>query len=295
MKSSKLDEVGVSLKARRHTRRLSAADASLPVDRYLEKLGLQTEFVIRLDDSLAEDEAGRTVPIGDKHVIILNANDRPERQRFTAFHEVAHVVLGLPTEHNAKCEAFARRSPNEILCDVFAAELLLPGHLARPVVEDSDFGFQAIEDLAQKFSASLAAAGSRFAVLCSRPCFFVLTKHGIVRYASRSTGMRQFGGWIRPGQAPPTTSMAARLTRSPNLDGPVEIDAVDWLDDWTRGGFLLEDSRHFARFNQTLSLLWFEDDDRVGHEREYSDVVDDEDALRPLDGVLPWPGKRKRR
>ena len=42
-------------------------------------------------------------------------------------------------------------------------------------------------------------------------------------------------------------------------DSPEEIDADIWFSDWERGGTLLEEARHFAPWDQTLTLLWFKD------------------------------------
>ena len=57
-----------------------------------------------------------------------------------------------------------------------------------------------------------------------------------------------------------------------------------------RGGVLQEGARHFPRWNQTLPLLWFEDDRVPSSASDYVEDDDDEEpALRPLDGVLPWP------
>ena len=90
--------------------------------------------------------------------------------------------------------------------------------------------------------------------------------------------------------------MAAALIRSAKVDGPIEVSADEWFDDWKRGGVLQEDARHFPRWNQTLALLWFEDGLVPSSSSEYvDDDDDDEPALRPLDGVLPWPGKNRRR
>jgi hypothetical protein len=74
------------------------------------------------------------------------------------------------------------------------------------------------------------------------------------------------------------------------------VAATEWLDGWKGGGFLMEDARHFVPWNQTLSLLWFKDDRIPDANSEYDDNEDDEEpALRPLDGILPWPSKRGRR
>lgn len=291
-----MDELDVIVRARRVSNSLTPDHIRLPLESYLKAMSaLPHDIVFRFDTTLGHDEAGHTVVVAGKRCIIINANDRPERQRFTACHEVAHIVLGLPTEHENAGSQFARRSPNETLCDVFAAELLLPCHLFQPLVEDSDFGFAAIERLAGDFVASLAATGSRFATVCDRPCAFVLTQNGTIRYVSRSKSLRECGGWIRPGQKVPDASLAAQLIRSAKMDGPIEVSADEWFEDWKRGGILLEDARHFARWNQTLALLWFEDD-RVPVSSKYVDDEDDEEpALRPLDGVLPWPGKSRRR
>lgn len=291
-----MDEPTAIIRAIRMTRTLTMEQVQLPLESYLKTMqGLPSDIVIRKDDTLGEGEGGHTMVVAGKRCIIINGNDRPERQRFTACHEVAHIVLDLPTEHDNDGGQFARRSPNEVLCDVFAAEVLLPRHLFRPLVEDSDLEFAAIERLANDFVASLAATGSRFAEMCDRPCAFVLARDGIVQYASRSKSLKESGGWISPGQKLPSESLAARLLRSTEAESSAAVDAVEWLSDWKKGGFLLEEARHFPRWKETLSLLWFEEDRVPTSDSKYSDDDDEEPALKPLDGVLPWPGKSRRR
>ena len=293
-----MDELDIILRARRMSRDLTEGQVRLPLEPYLKSMnGLPEDIVLRFDQTLGAGEAGHTLRVAGKQCIVINGNDRLERQRFTACHEVAHIVLGLPTEHENAGSPFARRFPNETLCDVFAAELLLPCHLVQPLVQDSDFGFAAIERLARDFVASLSATGSRFAAVCDRPCAFVLTQNGIIRYASRSKSLRESGAWIRPNQKVPDVSLAAQLIRSGNLDGPIEVNADEWFEDWRRGGVLQEDARHSPRWNQTLALLWFEEERvPVSSSSVYLDDDDDEEpALRPLDGSLSWPGHSKRR
>jgi hypothetical protein len=289
-----VDEFNVILRARPVCRPLTANHVGLPIEAYFAAMnGLPEGIIVRFDDTLGPDEAGHTVAVAGRQCIVINANDRPERQRFTACHEVAHILLGLPTEHERGGSDFARRSPNETLCDVFAAELLLPSHLFQPLVEDVDIGFAAVEKLSGEFVASLAATGSRFATVCDRPCAFVLIQDGAIRYTSRSKSLRECGAWVRPSQRVPQTSMAGKLIRSEAVDGPIEVAAEEWFDDWKRRGVVWEEARHSARLNQTLALLWF-DDDRVPSSSS-EEGEDEELALQPLDGVLPWPGKHRRR
>lgn len=289
-----MDEASVVLRARQMSRHLTAAQVQLPLTEFVKALNhVPDNIAVRLDEQMEAGQAGHTVKIAGKHCIIINANDPVERQRFTLCHELAHIVLGLATEHDEDSGPLRGRSPNEILCDVFAAELLLPAHLARPVVEESELEFASIERLARTFGASLSAAASRFASLCDRPCASVLIQNGIVRYGSRSRALQELRAFVRPRQRVSELSMAGRLIRSEVIEGPLEVSADEWFDDWSRGGTVLEDAKHFPRWNQTLALLWFEDEDGPSAEAD-NEEGDEEQLLRPLDGILPWPGRRRR-
>lgn len=79
-------------------------------------------------DELGEGESGYTItkPNG-KHIITVNSLETDERQRFTICHEIAHIVLGLESSHEeVPSWSYAKRHPNEIACDTFASELLMP-------------------------------------------------------------------------------------------------------------------------------------------------------------------------
>ncbi len=97
----------------------------------------------------------------------------------------------------------------------------------------------------------------------------------------------------------PQGSLSAKLRGAVACDSPAEIEADEWFQHWERGGTLLEEARHLDRFDQTLTLLWFEDEEvpppKRGTGRD-SEIEEDEDGLlQELDGVLRWPGKKKRR
>ena len=68
---------------------------------------------------------------------------------------------------------------------------------------------------------------------------------------------------------------------------------------------LLEEARYLARWDQVLTLLWFESEEvpRVrgdrherGMESEGRELRDDEEefGLKELDGNLRWPSKKRR-
>ena len=79
-------------------------------------------------EELDAGESGYTItkPNG-RHIVTVNSLEIEQRQRFTICHEIAHIILKLSSSHlEVPSWAFAKRDPNEVACDTFAAELLMP-------------------------------------------------------------------------------------------------------------------------------------------------------------------------
>ena len=89
---------------------------------------------------------------------------------------------------------------------------------------------------------------------------------------------------------------------------PVSADV--WFSDWERGGTLLEEARHLPKWDQTLSLIWFESEEsptvaaaRPEKRWEYEGrdtpqgrrEEEDDDGLKELDGNLRWDRKNRYR
>jgi Zn-dependent peptidase ImmA (M78 family) len=171
-----MDELGAVLKARELVKKVNPTTFPVPVEVYAQHVGA----VIRPQTDLGPDELGWSFQSDGKHYICTNANDKPERQRFTVCHELAHIVLGLRSDHQASTWwSYAKRPPAEIWCDIFAAELLLPYGLFKPQAEKSLISLAAIDDLAARFRASTTATGSRYAAVVSTPLAFVLSEQGV--------------------------------------------------------------------------------------------------------------------
>lgn len=287
-----MDEATAVMRARKLVRRVRPDVVPVRVEQYAAEIDAQ----IRVETDLEPGEAGYSLEVGGKRFICVNSGELTSRQRFTICHEIAHFVLELPSDHQTSPgESYARRPPNEILCDVFAAELLLPIELFGPRVVRSEMSMGAVSELANEFDASFSATGSRFAAVGEAPCAFVLAEGGIVRYVSRSKALRDASAFIPFGSRLPPASLTERLRQGRAPAGPEECDADLWFAQWERGGVLLEDARHSETWDRTLTLLWFEDEDVPEKSSQESDGRDEEAALTELDGVLPWPSKRGRR
>ena len=285
------DELDIATKAREFIKHCGPLALPVSVHAYAAQInGMVAE------ETLGDNEdAWSFRDTGGKYRICVNCAQSPRRRRFSVCHEVAHVVLGIESDHSTPSWSYARRPAGEIACDVFAAELLLPYQLFKPRVDSADMGLAAIGDLADAFDASLLSTGSRFATFSRELCAFVVAEGGKIRYSARSARLRQAKGWIRPGLPLPADSYSARVRAGESLSGPEEAEPDHWFEDWERDGVLIEDTRHIGQWDQTLTLLWFDDEGLAPQAPERKQWDEDAYRLRELDGVLPWPGRSKRK
>ena len=289
-----MDETEVQQLARSFIAPLDLRDISRDLSVYLRAANARL-----VEEELAPGESGNTLTRPDgKHVITVNSTEKPERQRFTVCHEIAHIVLKLPSRHGEVAPwAFAKRDPNEIACDTFAAELLMPYALWLARVPNDEPTAKTIQYLADAFGVSFPAAASRYATLARFPCASVTMERGFIRYGARSTSLRRIGAWIAPRTTIPKGSVAHRLREAGSTS--IESDEVDqdlWFQDWTSGLTMHELSRHYAAFDTTISLLWFAEEDMPERERDrFGRTVEDDGGLQELTGTLDWKKKTRRR
>ena len=293
-----MNEFRTILKAREFVRK--AGIARVPVD--IKCLATAANAKIKIVHDLSDAESGQTTQYGGKHFIIVNGNHKETRQRFTVLHEVAHIVLDLPSQHHGPklttsvLMRYGRRPEEEILCDVFAAECLLPHDRFSKDVGDVDVSLDAVKALAREYKASLPSTGSRFALCANEPCAFVLSEEGFIRYVSRSKFLNELKGWISFNVSVPNGSVAHRLFRDEaNTAGYDELPTEVWFNGGIKNRpMLAEEAILLEEWNQCLSLIWFDESLRPIHERREEDE-NDEPLLGKLDGILPWPSKRRRR
>lgn len=285
-----MDEFVAALKAREFVANVQSTAVPVNVNLYAEAVCATW----RTDKTLPPQVAGYSTKLGDKTIIVTNENDTDERQRFTTCHEIGHIVLAIPTQHSNSDDLFSytRRPLNEIWCDVFAAELLLPHKIFKTRISKCASEFEIIETLADEFEASLACTGSRYAANTADSCAFILSEKGYVRFASISKTLREAGARIPKGAEIPHASATRAVINGEWFDSAQEISADHWLYDWKHGGIFFEEARYFPRWEQSLTLLVMDEDDRRA---ATTARTDDGEGLCELNGVLSWPGKRHRR
>ncbi len=289
-----MTEFEAEQKARRFVQ--DAGITAVPVD-----LGL---YVAKVDgkvslDMLDPGEAGYTMVTGAGPLITINEMDRATRRRFTVCHEIGHLVLALPSEHGRDPDwSHARRSPNEVCCDVFAAELLLPVVFFAPLARGLAPDFDAVDDLRVKFFASREATASRLAATSRLACGYVLSEGGKVRHIVRSPALRDAQGWVPRGTPLPAGSAAAALRGGTGRSGSATYSGDVWFEGW-QDVELSESSVFNPEYDQTLTLLHCTDQDELdalprpgAPQREGND--EDDALLKALDGYPGWLGSGRR-
>lgn len=285
-----MDETVAITRARKLLK--DAGITKAPVD--VESLALAAGFKVSRKE-LPDGEAGSTFERRGQRHIWVNQNDSPVRQRFTILHEIAHHVLELPSRHGEtvpadELERFTGRHPEEVLCDTFAAECLVPWALIQPLAEDKDFTLEHLAELADHFQASRSCIASRFAQAADGHVAFVVAENGVVKYSIGSKALRDARVWITKGIPPPPNSAAAKAHKA-EISGlhEADIEGTDWsTSDDARRFSCYEQATYHAPTKQTQSILNFEEVDQRPVSIGYRARHDDDDLLDELDGRPGW-------
>lgn len=129
---------------------------------------------VRLVDDI-EASACLVTPPGQRSQIHLNASDSYRRRRFSLGHEITHTFFpGYALQAQYRCAPIStpRLSADlniEALCDVGAANLLLPRRLLLPRLGPLAPDLELVQAVSEEFDASLIATLHRLADLSSAP------------------------------------------------------------------------------------------------------------------------------
>lgn len=291
-----MDELTVQAKAREFMRGLDLSRIRDDLSVYVDKVNARVRT-----EEMDEGESGYTLTKRDgSSTITVNDRERMERRRFSICHEIGHLVLGLGSNHEAIPPwSYAKRHENEVWCDMFAAELLMPYDNLKAAVDGEEPSFQLVERLRDQYRTSFPATASRVAALSDYPCAFVTMDAKVLRYAARSVPLKRLNAWIAPRTPIPPGSVVHGVVASGEREGgPATVDQDVWFADWPKGYDLTEIARHYPEYDQAFALVWFEEDDGPSEPVKTSTRTapsQDDELLRELDGTLPWPGKGRRR
>jgi len=144
-----------------------AGVSSPPVD--LRRVA-EAQGVARIEETDLGSLDGCLIPTADGFVIKLNSTMPERRRRFSLAHEIAHTLLRTApagckhgdVSNRATISRPRSRHWEEWLCDMIAAEILMPRLSFRRWLSRTEASIRAIEVTATRFDVSVQAAAVRF-------------------------------------------------------------------------------------------------------------------------------------
>jgi Zn-dependent peptidase ImmA (M78 family) len=129
--------------------------APIPIQYVIESYVADVNFVTKMDYPFPEGVSALTTKDMDiGWLIIINGREIIERQRFSAAHELGHLVLFKNQPSKVFCSD--DNGWNEKLCDRFAGDILMPDALIHELYKSNPSPY--IEDVAKLFRVSKPVA-----------------------------------------------------------------------------------------------------------------------------------------
>lgn len=210
----------------------------------------------------------RIVGCQDRAIITVNSTSPPKRQRFSIAHELGHWH-----HHRGRClicrvDEIRPRSPTspERLADGYAADLLMPAYLFRPIalrLPRLDFG--AVRSVADAFDVSLAAAAIRLVQADLHAAMLICHGPSGRKWFLRPKGIPD--RWF-PQEELDAESFAfgVQFGRDDEPKFPRKIGADAWFDRAGADRFEIKEQTIRVGPDETLTLLLFTEEDMLNEE-----------------------------
>lgn len=235
----------------------------------------------------------RILGAGDRAIITVDVNSPRPRQRFSAGHELGHWMRDRgKVAFSCTARNLARDWDDdnpERRANRYAANLLLPRRFVERTARGMPPTLASSRAIADAFTMSLLASAIRLVELGSHPAMAVGTS-----VAGRDWFVRSplVPGELWPLRKPGESTLATRLLAgSPTVQGPVEVDADEWIDHPDASRYVVVEDSCRMREDFILTLLWWKDETQI---LAFRDQDDDEDD-GGLTGELTFGPRRRRR
>lgn len=207
--------------------------------------------------------AGMLTQRGGKLVVRVRASDGLGRRRFSVLHEAIHTVLpGFTEAPQYRCGDQAR-SRIEQLCDLGAAELLLPRRFFVRDLARASSGLKGVEELADVYEASIEATALRAVSLAASPAMLAVFslrhkpsergREAIVEPRLRLDYATSRGEWpyMRRHKSVSADSSFMRAFNGEFVDGVADLDEIAAGD----AGPVRVTARRYGNSGRVLALV----------------------------------------
>lgn len=166
------------------------ADGIVNVIALLEENGIK---IVQIDAPMSFDGLSSLVN-GIQPVIVLNKNFASERMRFTAMHELGHLIMNIDKSIEGKAA--------ESICHAFANEILLPEEVFRNVVgfRRRDITYPELEYLQKQFGISCDA------IMHKAKDINIVSDSGYRQFCIKKNSFPEYRSLIEKSIYPPETT-----------------------------------------------------------------------------------------
>jgi IrrE N-terminal-like domain len=207
----------------------------------------------------------RIMGLDDSAIITINVNSSPERKRFSGGHELGHWMRDRGTatfqcDEQMFVREWSEDNP-EKRANRFAADLLLPAKMFRPLSKDLPITFATVEKLAAIFKMSISATAIRLVEYGSYPAMLICSSAaGREWYVASSTVNGKLWPVDHPGHS--TRAVALLQGRNPGL-GPQDKRADQWIKNFRADQYWVKEDSQLWTNQSVLSLIWWEDESQL--------------------------------
>ncbi len=237
-------------------------------------------FHISYEEKDLSTEGFEGISLGDKQAagIIVNSKiNMPTRKRFTAMHEIGHVVLHIfpevvTTFRCTKKDISSRKSSKQVYeneANTFAASLLLPKHFVKPIVSKNDLTWDFIKEVADKCEASLQATARRLVTLTTEEYALIIQYENDVWHPLKSASCNQF---IDRNKFPDSLQKREIIEDKNFPSSWDECDANEWVSNDKPCPAIKYSSIYYPEYKLTMTMLylpevdgWDEEEDEWEH------------------------------
>lgn len=227
--------------------------------------------------------SGWLVRVGEDYAIVYATHiDSIGFQHFSVAHELGHFAIDGHFEHvfldgseHQSRAGFQASDGIEREADYFAACLLMPKKLCKPLINRSQDGMVAVLTLAKECRTSLTAAALRYAEIGGVPVGVVQCFNGRVEFCA-TYPLQAHVRWARAlmhDAKVPAGSATQRLSEDADailrsLEDSDSSEACAWFPGADRNAGLIEEAIGLGRFGRTLTVLTLDPEDDEEEDKE---------------------------
>jgi Zn-dependent peptidase ImmA (M78 family) len=212
-----------------------------------------------------EGAEARIIGFNDRAIITVNKKTPRERQRFSAAHELGHWMmdrgkLSFSCTSKVMAGEWAGDNP-ERRANQYAAELLLPEFMFRPLAKNKEITFATVKYLASEFQTSLTATAIRLVELGSYPAMVVCNEQSGRKWFFRGEDVPDV---IWPREDPGRETIAYDLLRGNKVsESSADVYADGWITHSDSYKYSLHEDSIRLSTGMVLSLLWWKEEKQL--------------------------------